>query len=207
MTSAETKAEAGRYELLDDLWEEVTSPPDAPFLTTKRHVRGDIVELDEANAERMLATNSVAPEGAVAQAEAEALQAQYLAVLNQLPVELRAQLAQQALTAAIEPTAPEDLTVHTAAGFTNEGHPRYAQAAQGEGAQDVDGEVGTSLTDTVLDDGTRAGRTTTAARAAAVEELTGQSATQTAEQTQAAEEQQEQPADESSTSSRKRSSS
>jgi len=190
MTSAETEAKAGRYELLDDQWQQITSEPGDPFLTTKRWRRGDIVELSEEDAQRMLATNSVAPEGELERQQAEAVQAQYLAVLNQLPPELRVQLAEQALRTAVEPTPTEQLTVHSpeAAGFTQEGHPRYAQAAHGEGTQDVDGPVGTSLTDAVLDDGTKSGRTTTAARAAAVEELTGQTPEQTQQQAQAAEE-------------------
>lgn len=202
---ADTDTKAGRYELLDDLWQQILSEPGDPFLRTKTWRQGDIVELNEEDAERMLATGSVAPEGELKQREAEALQEQYLALLSALPAEVRTQLADQVKEAARAETPTELLTVHTAPGFSPEGGPRYASAAHGEGNPEVDGAPGESLTQAALDDSTGGTAATRLARRAAAEAEEG--AEPTAEQTPAGADQPQEgtpTTDEPTTAGRKR---
>lgn len=204
---ADTDTKAGRYELLDDLWQQILSEPGDPYLRTKTWRQGDIVELNEEDAERMLATGSVAPEGELKQREAEALQEQYLALLAALPAEVRTQLAEQVVEAAQAETPTELLTVHTAEGFSPEGGPRYASAAHGEGDPAADGPVGESLTQAALDDSTGGTAATRIARRAAAETEEG-SEPDTAEAPTGADQPQEgtPTTDEPTTAGRKRSS-
>ncbi len=167
------EAKAGAYELLDLTWDEITSKPGEP-LTFVRHRQGEIVDLNEEDARRLLGAGSVAPEGELAARQADALQGQFLAALNALPDAARAQVTMSIadmLAASEEPTPVEQLHVHhpEAKGFENEGHPRYANAAHGEGDPEQDGAVGESDTQSVMDDGTRSAAATRRTRRASLE--------------------------------------
>jgi hypothetical protein len=132
---------AGEYELLDLRWDEPTSKPGDPVFTFVRHEQGDIVKLDEENAKRLVLAGYVAPKGERQKAEAAAAAARFRASLAQVPDDVRAALLAEfggdeaKVQKAVEDaqTAPEALTVHTAPGLVNEGNPRYAAAAHGEG--------------------------------------------------------------------------
>lgn len=51
-------ATAGRYELVAIVWDELTSKPGRPDIFV-RHRQGDIVQLDAAEATRLLAAGAV----------------------------------------------------------------------------------------------------------------------------------------------------
>jgi len=73
-----------QYELVAVLWDEPTSKPGEPFVF-KRHRQGDLVELSEDDAARLLAAGAVVEPGAVERAQVEALRLQYEAALAALP--------------------------------------------------------------------------------------------------------------------------
>jgi hypothetical protein len=156
------KAKAGRYELLDLSWNEITSDPGAPVVTWVRHEQGEILELDEDEATRMVNAGSVAPEGELAAREAEQATARFMAALAALPDDVRRAVASD-LTAeklAGMEVKQEDLHVHhaDAVGFTNVGHPRNANAAHGEGTGALEDEVDQDATQASLDDGAKTTR-------------------------------------------------
>lgn len=152
-------ADAGKYELLDLLWDEVVSAPDAVRPVFKRHRQGDVLELDEEEATRLVEAGSVAPEGEREKQELARAEAQYRAALANVPDHLRHLVAEADAAALRDREVPvEELTVHTAPGFTNEGHPKYAAGAHGEGTGD--GPEDTTVADldatqASLDDGTK----------------------------------------------------
>ncbi len=160
---------AGRYELLDLRWDEPTSGPQDPVFTFVRHYQGEILELDEAQAKRLVLAGSVAEEGELQRRRVAALRAQYEQALANLPDDLRRAEQVRALSLAdvAEGEIPtEELTVHTAEGFTPTDSPRYSNAAHGEGdggpdpqGEGDDGVVDDGLTQALLDDGTGNGVT------------------------------------------------
>jgi hypothetical protein len=132
-------AKAGNYVLLDELWDEVTSKPDAPRPTFKRHVKGDVVKLDEEEATRLVDAGSVEEEGVAEQRALADARNRLRAALAVLPDHLRPavdELSDEQLDELADPDREipvEQRTVHTAPGFINEGHPQYAAAAHGQG--------------------------------------------------------------------------
>lgn len=155
-------AKAGKYVLRDLLWDERTNPVQETVPIFKRHVQGEVLELDEAEATRLVDAGSVEPEGEAEVRQANAALAQARAALANVPDHLRHLVADadpQELAAREVPV--EDLTVNgpnAAPGFVNEGHPKYAAAAHGEGGQE-DAPDGTTVADldrtqAALDDGT-----------------------------------------------------
>jgi hypothetical protein len=125
---------AGEYELLADQWDETTSKPGEPY-TFVRHYKGETVTLTEEDARRLLPVGAVGEPGAREKLQLELAKAQYLAALAAVPDALRSQITEeQALEAFNRETPVEELTVHTAPGFPNEGpRPRVAEATVGEG--------------------------------------------------------------------------
>jgi hypothetical protein len=130
-------AEAGKYELLDLLWDQRVNDVEKPVPVFKRWVQGDVVELDEAEATRLVEAGSVAPEGERERQALAAAEAQYRAALANVPDHLKHLVVEAGADAASlrdREVPVEERTVHTAPGFTNEGHPKYAGAAHGEGS-------------------------------------------------------------------------
>lgn len=82
---------AGRYELVSLFWEEPISKPGEPY-NFVRHVRGDLVDLDDENARRLLAAGAVVEPGSRERAAAMAAKAQYEAALAALPDSVKAEL-------------------------------------------------------------------------------------------------------------------
>lgn len=144
---------AGEYELLDLFWDRRTSDVQDRVQTFHRHVQGEVLDLDEEEAQRLVAGGSVAPAGERQAREAAAALSRFTAALSQVPDSVRAALlkelgSQEAVQDALEnaETDPENLTVATAPGLVAEGSPRYASAALGEGTgggdpQNPDAEV------------------------------------------------------------------
>jgi hypothetical protein len=161
-------AEAGKYELLDLLWDQRVNDVEKPVPVFKRWVQGDVVELDEAEATRLVEAGSVAPEGERERQALAAAEAQYRAALANVPDHLKHLVVEAGADAASlrdREVPVEERTVHTAPGFTNEGHPKYAGAAHGEGSGE--GPEDTTVADldatqASLDDG---GKDTRQARA------------------------------------------
>lgn len=169
---------AGRYELLDLQWDEPTSKPGDPVFTFTRHYKGEVLDLDEANARRMVLAGSVAQEGELERQALAAARAQYLAALAALPDDVRAtegvrNLSVEDVQTAVEDLPDEERTVATSrGGFTPPGAPRYGDAAHGEGdggpvpgeeggenqdpahIVDADGRVVEGETQALQDDGT-----------------------------------------------------
>jgi hypothetical protein len=125
---------AGEYELLVDSWDEPTNKPGEPF-TFVRHYKGETVTLNEEEARRLVLAGAAGEPGAREKAQLEIAKAQYLAALAAVPDALRPQLTEEAALEAFGREVPvEELTVHTAPGFPNEGpRPRVAEATVGEG--------------------------------------------------------------------------
>jgi hypothetical protein len=82
---------AGKYELVALSWDEPTSKPGEPY-DFKRHVKGDVVNLNVEEARRLYATGAVVLPGEREAAAAAAAIAQAQAALALVPEELRAQL-------------------------------------------------------------------------------------------------------------------
>jgi hypothetical protein len=135
-------ADAGRYVLVDLFWDERTNEYDKPVPIFKRHVQGEVLDLDEAEATRLVEAGSVEPEGARENRELELARARLRVALAQVPDDLRpALLSDQELEEFAQRETPlEELHVHhpDAAGFTNQGHPKYAATAHGEGGATAD---------------------------------------------------------------------
>jgi hypothetical protein len=98
---------AGRYQLVAQSWEHITSKPTEPLDFT-RYVRGDIVELNVEDAKRLFAAGAVVVPGQLekaaverARAEFELAQAQLNALISGLPDDVRAEVAPD--TVAQEP--------------------------------------------------------------------------------------------------------
>lgn len=90
---------AGKYQLVAVRWDEIKSKPGEP-LVFKRHRKGDIVELDEATAKRLVKAGAVVTPGQLeknkaeqARALAERAAAEYQAILAGLPEDVRAEIA------------------------------------------------------------------------------------------------------------------
>lgn len=136
-------ADAGQYVLLDLFWDERTNEYDKPIPIFKRHLQGEVLDLDEADATRLLEAGSVEPEGQREARELELARARLRAALGQLPDALRpAVLSDEEFLDqfAQRETPLEELHVHhpEVRGFTNQGHPKYAAAAHGEGGVSLD---------------------------------------------------------------------
>ncbi|GAB2907023.1 hypothetical protein GCM10027047_01620 [Rhodococcus aerolatus] len=80
-----------RYELVAQRWDEIISKHGEP-LNFVRHVRGDLVDLTEVEAKRLLKAGAVVEPGSRERAAAEAARAQYEAALAALPDAVREQL-------------------------------------------------------------------------------------------------------------------
>jgi hypothetical protein len=129
-------ADAGKYVLLDTLWDERVNPVTETVPVFKRHRQGEVLDLDEAEATRLADAGSIAVEGEREARELEAARNRYRAALAALPDDLRHKLGEVDLDELADREIPvEELSVHhpDARGFTNEGHPKYAAAAHGEG--------------------------------------------------------------------------
>jgi hypothetical protein len=165
-------ADAGKYRLLDLFWDERTNPINETVAVFKRHVQGDILDLDEAEATRLVDADAVEPEDAPRLREVSAARDRFLASLAALPDDLRSRVLGDKSTDEVldelegRETPVEELHVHhpDAVGFTNAGHPKYAAAAHGEGGvgeglDEADGPTATTeeldATQSSLDDGTK----------------------------------------------------
>lgn len=129
-------ADAGSYELLDLFWDERVNPITEQVPVFKRHMQGEVLELDEAEATRLVEAGSVAPEGERQKVELLAAQERFRVALANAPDDVRRSLADFDPAAEAEREVPvEELHVHhpAVAGFTNEGHPKYAASSHGEG--------------------------------------------------------------------------
>lgn len=82
---------AGRYEVVCEQWDEILSKPNEP-LDFVRHVKGDLVDLDVAEARRLLKAGAVVEPGARERAAAQAARMQYEAALAALPTAVRDQV-------------------------------------------------------------------------------------------------------------------
>jgi outer membrane protein TolC len=135
-------ADAGQYVLLDLFWDERVNEYDKPVPIFKRHLQGEVLDLDEAEATRLVDAGSVEPEGARENRELELARARLRVALAQYPDDLRplAPSDEELDELARRETPLEELHVHhrEARGFTNEGHPKYAATAHGEGGATVD---------------------------------------------------------------------
>lgn len=58
---SETPAVAGKYKLVAKVWNQITSEPSALVKTWQRHKRGATVDLNEADADRLLRAGAVVP--------------------------------------------------------------------------------------------------------------------------------------------------
>lgn len=104
------QAEAGTYELIAERWDELVSKPGEPARYA-RHVRGDTVELDQEEAERLVAGGAVVKPGELQLAAAEAARQQYLATLSALPDSVREQfLGEQTPVEAADTFVADDPT-------------------------------------------------------------------------------------------------
>ncbi|SDC45990.1 hypothetical protein [Nocardioides lianchengensis] len=90
---------AGKYQLVAVRWDQITSEPGKP-LDYIRHRRGDIVELNAADARRLVKAGAVVKPGQLeknaaeeARALAERAAADYQAILAGLPEDVRAEIA------------------------------------------------------------------------------------------------------------------
>lgn len=93
---------AGEYQLVAERWDERTSKPGEPF-TFVRHRRGDLVELSEEDARRLVFGGAAVKPGELERRAAEAARRQYLALLAQMPDGLRRELrAQDAAEAVVD---------------------------------------------------------------------------------------------------------
>lgn len=95
--TAPDEVKAGRYELVASLWEEPISKPGDPY-QSKRHVKGDMVNLNVEEARRLLAAGAVVKPGELQRARVEAAKAQLQAALAGLPPDLREQVSESDLT-------------------------------------------------------------------------------------------------------------
>jgi hypothetical protein len=131
-----TVADAGKYVLLDLFWDERTNEYDKPVPLFQRHLQGEVLDLDEAEATRLLEAGSVEAEGEREGRELRVAHERFLAALANAPDDVRAKLGDvTALDLQDRAVTQEELHVHhpDAVGFTNPGHPKYASATQGEG--------------------------------------------------------------------------
>lgn len=161
-------AEAGKYVLKDLLWDERVNGVQETVPIFKRHLQGEVLDLDEGEATRLVDAGSVEKEGEAQIREANAAVARARAALANIPDHLR-HLVQDVdpERLANREVPQEELTVtgvNAAPGFTNVGSPKYAQAAHGEGGvgeglEEAGDEVGTTEdldhTSASLDDGTK----------------------------------------------------
>ena len=135
-------ADAGRYVLVDLFWDKRTNEYDKPVPIFKRHLQGEVLDLDEAEATRLVEAGSVEPEGAREDRELELARARLRVALAQYPDDLRPLVPsdEELDELARRETPIEELHVHhrEVRGFTNEGHPKYAAAAHGEGGVGLD---------------------------------------------------------------------
>jgi hypothetical protein len=90
---------AGKYQLVARRWDQITSKPGEPLVYT-RHRRGAIVDLNEADAKRLVAAKAVVKPGDLekaaaerARAIAEQAQADYQAAIAGLPEDVRKEVA------------------------------------------------------------------------------------------------------------------
>lgn len=165
-------AEAGKYVLLDLFWDERTNPVTEQVAIFKRHLKGEVLELDEAEATRLVDAGSVEKEGERQAIELSVARERFLAALANTPDEVKATVlggktVDEAAAEYEDREVPlEELHVHhpAAQGFTNAGHPKYAAAAQGEGGvgeglDEAGDETATTeeldATQASLDDGTK----------------------------------------------------
>lgn len=152
-------ADAGKYVLRDLFWDERVNPVTEAVPIFKRHQQGEVLDLDEAEATRLVDAGSVEPEGAREVREAEAAVQRARAALANVPDHLRHLVADVDPVELAEREVPvEERTVHFGAeGLVNEGHPKYAAAAHGEGDGGADDDTTVAdldRTQAALDDGT-----------------------------------------------------
>lgn len=134
-------ADAGKYVLRDLLWDERINPVNESVPVFKRHKQGDVLDLDEAEATRLVEGGSVEREGESQARELSVARARFLAALANTPDDVKAAvLGGRSVDEAAgdfesRDVPVEELHVHhpDAVGFTNPGHPKYAAVAQGEG--------------------------------------------------------------------------
>lgn len=128
---------AGKYELLDLYWDEPTSEPQDRVFTFVRHYQGEEVELDEANARRMVEAGSAVKAGErqelAARAELDRVRALLASVPDEVRARFRDELKAEVFAEREADVDKSELTVHTASGLVPEGSPRYASASSGEG--------------------------------------------------------------------------
>lgn len=127
-------AKAGRYELLDDQWDELVN--DWPFTDRVakyvRHVKGDVLDLDDDTAYRLMRSGSVLPEGQRQEAEYRRARLALENARNSLPPELREKFDEDDFQKLQEQREAEGRQANIVAQAVNPGHPQYANASLGE---------------------------------------------------------------------------
>lgn len=86
MATRDDHIPAGKYELTALLWDEITSEPGKPF-TFVRHRQGEVVDLNEEDARRLVLAGAAVEPGSIERARVAALRAEYEAALAALPPE------------------------------------------------------------------------------------------------------------------------
>lgn len=101
---------AGKYQLVAQSWEHITSKPGEPLDFT-RYRKGDVVDLNVEDAKRLVAAGAVVKPGQLEKAavekarqEFELAQAQLNALISGLPDDVRAEVAPEAVSQ--EPSGP-----------------------------------------------------------------------------------------------------
>lgn len=102
----------GKYQLIAVQWDQIKSKPDEPLDFT-RHTYGAIVELDAAEARRLVAAGAVVKPGQLEKSKAERAKeiaeqarAEYEAALAALPDDVRAEIAPETVQDVIPNGTP-----------------------------------------------------------------------------------------------------
>ncbi len=123
---------AGRYELLDDQWDELVNgwPFDDRTPKFVRHTKGEVLELDDETAFRLMRGGCVAPEGERQEREYRRARAAMERARASLPPEMRDKVDEEDLQRLVaqRETGEPDLMAQA----VNPGHPQYANATVGE---------------------------------------------------------------------------
>lgn len=135
------QVKAGRWELVADQWDEVTSKPGEP-LAYVRHTAGDVVTLTQADARRLYKGGAIVEPGSREKAVAEAALAQAVATLQSLPDDVRTALVTEHLQ--LDPAAVAAEHSPAVAELQRQLDEARAQLAAQSGIQGAQGDGGSS---------------------------------------------------------------
>lgn len=139
---------AGKYELLDNFWDRPTSKPGDPgHPTYERIYQGEVVHLEQAEAQRLSRAGSVVPEGQREERAAALAEQRFLSELNALSPETR----QRVLDGLKKSAVPEGVIDPEAGGAVVQDQPGFVAPdnpvvavranAQGDGGPDPQGDA------------------------------------------------------------------